>query len=266
MAHRLYSLTGPTRWAGPPEAFSFSSLKAMERCPLQWQLAHSGYGELDGFPARPQSAAVEGEIVHAVLERLFRGLALAGFPAPGSEGFRAEVARVDPPGSVRRLVRAQEDAAARHPRGHGFRLTRNEQQLSNQVIRLFRETYNTASAVHRPTLPQGDVTPFQGAGDDGKDLAVLLRERRALSELPVRHPTLPFRGVIDLLWLSQDGVVVTDFKTGQEREEHALQVRCYALVWWRLTGTIPVRAELRYPDRVRAVELTERPMTVGVGR
>jgi hypothetical protein len=59
--------------------------------------------------------------------------------------------------------------------------------------------------------------------------------------------------VIDLLWLSQVGVVVTDFKTGQEREEHAQQVNCYALVWRRLTGMTPVRAELRYPNRIKAV-------------
>jgi hypothetical protein len=81
VASSLYHLAGPTEWAAPPELFSFSSLKAVERCPLQWQLARSRYGDLDGFPARPSPAAAEGEIVHAALERLFRALALEGCPA-----------------------------------------------------------------------------------------------------------------------------------------------------------------------------------------
>ena len=75
----------------------------VERCPLQWQLIHSRYGDLEGFPTRPNPAAVEGEIVHALIERLFRRLALAGFPEPGSAWVAIE--RIQPAtGCVKRYT------------------------------------------------------------------------------------------------------------------------------------------------------------------
>lgn len=42
----------------------------------------------------------------------------------------------------------------------------------------------------------------------------------------------PF-GVADLISLSQERCEMRDFKTGQERDEHAFQLRVYALLWWR---------------------------------
>src|SRR5207248_926500 len=118
------------------------------------------------------------------------------------------------------------------------------------------DTYATAATVHRRTLPLAVAVTVAAEAAPG-EVARLLRARGALSELPVCHPALPFRGVIDLLWLDGDVVVIVDFKTGQERDEHALQVSCYALIWWRLTGVLPGRAEIRYPSRVQVVPVTE---------
>jgi CRISPR/Cas system-associated exonuclease Cas4 (RecB family) len=105
-------------------------------------------------------------------------------------------------------------------------------------------------------MPLGaDVTAAAEAAPG--EAMCLLRARGALSELLVRHAALPFRGVIDLLWLDGTAVVIVDFKTGQERDEHALQAICYALMWWRQTGVLPGRTEIRYPNRTQVVTLTE---------
>ena len=135
-------------------------------------------------------------------------------------------------------------------------MSKNPQQLVNQVVRLFHDTYAKAATVHRRTLPLAAEVNATAETEPG-EFAHLLRARRALSELPVCHPALPFRGVIDLVWLDSDVVVIVDFKTGQERLEHALQVSCYALIWWRLTGVLPGRAEIHYPSRVQGVPVTE---------
>jgi hypothetical protein len=122
----------------PPTTFSFSSLDVIEACPLQWQLIHSAYGDMPHFPARPHPAAVEGEIVHLVLDLLFKGLALAGLPAIDSPAFRAQIANINVQRVVAERVAAYYDRMAAHPRGGGWRLRVGTQQLVNRIIRLFR--------------------------------------------------------------------------------------------------------------------------------
>jgi hypothetical protein len=91
----------------------------------------------------------------------------------------------------------------------------------------------------------------------GPALAALLRERGALSELPLAHPTLPFGGIIDLIWSNGGEPVITDFKTGQGKPEHRKQVAYYGVLWWRCSGVIPGRAEVRYPGQLVPVSINE---------
>lgn len=257
MTHPLYQMLGPTAWAPPPRSYSYSSLTAIERCPRQWQLAHSRYGDLARFPARPHPAAVEGEIVHAVLDRLFKALAVRGMPALGTPLFREGLAEVDVQRSVRLLIVEHERQLADHPRAGAFRLRTSPQQLVNQVIRLIRGLCQDAAKTHRADdLPAAVMrAPLQLPS--GPALAALLRERGALSELPLVHPALPFGGIIDLIWSNRGESVITDFKTGQEKPEHQKQVTYYAVLWWRCSGVIPGRAEVRYPDRSIPVSTNE---------
>src|SRR4051812_36500937 len=60
---------------------SFTTLKAIERCPLQWSLGHAAYPEIwsePGYPERPYTAVVAGRVIHAALETLTNSLAHAG--------------------------------------------------------------------------------------------------------------------------------------------------------------------------------------------
>jgi CRISPR/Cas system-associated exonuclease Cas4 (RecB family) len=253
----LYQMLGPTAWAIPPSSYSYSSLTAIERCPRQWQLAHSRYGNLARFPTRPHPAAVEGEIVHAVLDRLFKALAVRGMPALGTLSFREGLAEVDIQRSVRHLVVEHERRLADHPRASSFRLRTSPQQLVNQVIRLFRGLYQDAVTTHLASDLPAVVMRAPLQLPSGPALAALLRERGALSELSLVHPTLPFGGIIDLIWSDRGESVITDFKTGQEKPEHKKQVAYYAVLWWRCSGVIPGRAEVRYPDRSIPVSLEE---------
>ena len=43
---------------------------------------------------------------------------------------------------------------------------------------------------------------------------------------------LRWRGVVDLLTLSETTCEIRDFKTGEPKEEHELQLHVYALLWW----------------------------------
>jgi hypothetical protein len=255
-ADPIYRLAGPTALCGPPEAFSYSSLAAVERCPRQWQLTHSRYGDRDRFPARPSPDAAEGEIVHEVLAHLFRRLSFFGLPAQGTDGFRAAVADADPRGLTDRLVGDHEARIRAHPRGAGARLKPPAEQLLNRAIRLFRDLYPAAAATGRvPFAARGPVPRPGGGLPLGRALADLVECRGALGEVPLAHPGLGFRGVLDLVWWDA-GPVVADFKTGGARPEHATQVGYYAVLWWRVTGVPPVRTEVRYPGAVAAEAVT----------
>jgi hypothetical protein len=251
----LYRVQGPSAWAEPPSSCSYTSLTSVERCPRQWQLLHSRYGNLDRFPARPNPAAVEGDIVHHILDRLFRTLAVRGMPAQGTAAFREGVGAVDIHNSVRRLVEEHEGLVARHPRGGGFRLRAGPQQLANRVVRLFRELYAEAITTYRATAPRGPVARAPQGLPSGPALLALLRERGALSELTLTHPGLTFFGTLDLVWSDRGTAVIADFKTGQVRPEHKKQIAYYSILWWRCSGSAPGRAEVRYPGRMESLVL-----------
>jgi hypothetical protein len=251
----IYRMTQPTGWAAAPTSYSYSSLTSIERCPRQWQLEHSSYNELPRFPARPNPATAEGDIVHRVLDKLFRSLAIRGLPSLGSDEFRKCLVDVDIRGSVNTLIQEHEQRLVEHPRGARCRLKAGNQQLVNKIIRLFRAQYEPApgSAVAAPSptsLSTGEIP-------SGQALYEFLVEYGTLSELPLSHPALPFSGILDLLRMTDEGVIVTDFKTGQVRDDHLKQVRLYAVLWWRCSHHLPARCQVRYPGETREVGVTE---------
>lgn len=251
----IYTCHGPSAWPEAPTRFSFSSLAAIEVCPLQWQLLNARYPGLARFPARPHPAAVEGDIVHQILDLLFKSLALVGLPEIGTTEFRKEVARLSIRVAVEELIAKHEARLASHPRGAGFRLRVGAQQLVNQIIRLFRAEYSRA--VPEPTS-SGHEHPVKAPKEPSRaELCNLLNSRGAVSELRLEHPSLPFVGVIDLVRMTDKGAVILDFKTGKDRPSHQDQVQIYAILWWRKTGRRPARTEVRYPAGVEAFSVNE---------
>lgn len=247
-APSFYRLSAPEWWASCPEQWSFSSLRAFERCPRCWQLANSSYGdELPRFPRRPNPHTAAGSIAHEMLDRLFRALALRGLPAVGSPAFRETLASVDLLGSIRRALDEYEDDLRKHPRGAGLRLRISERDISNQVCRLFHAEYARAQDNRAGAGIQ------TGAGAAGQARVpvdrwlALLTERKVLTEVPLEHPNLPLRGVIDLVAWHDGTTRLLDFKTGAPKPEHREQLELYALLWFRCTGDVPVALEVRYP-------------------
>jgi hypothetical protein len=250
-APEFYRLTGPTEWAEPPERFSFSSLKLMGVCLRRWQLLTSRHGDLARYPERPVEAAIVGVIVHEILSRLFRAMALVGYPALGTEAFRAAVARVDILGTARAELAEALRRAAENPRAQGFQLQATARDVYNKVAQGFRNEYASVGAggqAPAPPLSSGPMAataPVAGRRE-------LLERQGLLSEEEVRHPRLPVRGFIDLLVRRDGRTVVLDFKTGAAHPEHREQLLVYALMWWRSTDDLPVTIELRYGARVES--------------
>lgn len=259
----FYRITGPIEWAVAPKYFSYSSLTAIERCPLQWQLANSSYSsELGSFPARPTPAAVEGHVVHSILDKLFRALSLIGLPEFGTPVFRECVGSIDIKKTVGILVSKHEEKLAQHPRGSGFRLRSTNQQLTNQVIRLFKNIYSLVATGN--SIPFGlnrTVINAEKYGEDNRNPAKLIDKYKALTEFHLENDELSFVGIIDLVWEDEGQTIIVDFKTGQKDENHTKQVSYYAVLWEKATGKIPSRVEVRYPGGTESLVLSASLLT-----
>lgn len=263
----LHRITVPTAWAGPPKAFSFSSLKKMDVCLRQWQLGRSTYGDLGSYPEAPSEPAEAGTVVHDLLSRLFHAMAVAGYPAIGSDAFHRVILEVDIVGTARRRLQAFAERAVDSPRAARFRPKVTARDIYNHVAQAFREEYARILLEAPNLLPipkvVAAVSPARTGGASPRPVTVpaerlrLLEQLGVLSEEDVRHPTLPLLGFIDLLVRRENRTTVLDFKTGAARAEYRDQLLLYALMWWRSTGDMPVHIELRYGARVEGWPVLE---------
>ncbi|WP_344321978.1 RecB family exonuclease [Streptomyces macrosporus] len=202
--------------ASPPNSLSPSRAADFMQCPLLYR-----FRVIDRIPEKPTPAATRGTVVHAVLERLF-----------------------DSPASQRNVRRAR-----------------------SMVVREWERLL-----ARRPELAE----LFAGDGEedaaDGAELARWLAQAEELVErwFSLEDPTrlepaerelfvearlesgLRLRGIIDRVDVAPTGEVrIVDYKTGKApRPEYAadalFQMKFYALVLWRLRGTIPRRLQLVY--------------------
>ena len=246
----FYELQTPTKWAEPPSTWSSTSIEDVEACPRRWQLLRSCWGEHDRFPVRPSPAAIEGQIVHDALDRLTRACGQRGNPAFGSAEFAAALTDADFfPGFARAVAEWQQRLMA-HPRpGPAFRLRVTADELANRAVRMFREQYKPEEAFTSEAAERATAIPA--------DMKMLLRQKRALSEVKLTHPQLPFLGILDRVQQAADGVEIVDFKTGRPNEKHQRQLQRYALVWWRATGDLPARISAQYLDGVASWLVTQ---------
>lgn len=256
----LYRCLGPTAWPSPPHRFSYSSVCQIEECPLQWQLAHATYGDHRDYPTRPSIAAVEGQIVHEVLESLYRRAACAGLPEYGTPEFRAVISAVKPYDMVKELRKKHADSMRAHPRGMQVRFKTPTQQIVNRAARLFRSQYPMATVTWRKPKLSGATRRSPHTTEETRPLD-LLDMVGAISEYKLKHPRLPFSGVIDLVLRTERGTVIVDFKTGIRNEKHRKQILYYGILWWRNTGEIPTSLELRYMDGIDVLDAPQFDLT-----
>src|SRR3984885_2891802 len=177
-------------------------------CPLLYR-----FRVIDKLPEPPSPAAARGTLVHAVLERLFDE------PPAGRT-----------PVTARRLLVPQwERLAAAEPE-----LTSLFPGEAERAVWL-----DEAATMLDRYFPLEDPTRLEPA-------------RREMSVQTVLDSGLTLRGYIDRLDVAPTGEVrVVDYKTGtaprEEYEARALfQMKFYALVVWRTSGTIPRQLQLIY--------------------
>lgn len=194
----------------PGRSWSLSPSRAADflTCPLLYR-----FRVLDRLPEAPSPAMARGTLVHAVLERLFDSPAAARTPDAATGLLEPE---------WQRLIEAEPELA-------GLFAGEDEQAQWLAQARTMIGRYFTLE----------DPTRLEPA-------------HRELPVEAVLASGLRLRGYIDRLDVSAAGDVrIVDYKTGTspraDFEARALfQMRFYALVLWRSTGTVPRLLQLIY--------------------
>ena len=223
--------------AGLPRGTALSPSRASDflTCPLLFR-----FRAIDRLPERPSSAAVRGTLLHAVLEDLF------DLPAP------------------QRTLEA----------ARGMLLPTWERLLAEDPHLAFavNPDLEFPPSTETPAPTPGDVAEWIASAEpllatyfnleDPTRLEPNARELRIEVEL---DDGPPLRGIIDRVDVAPGNLVrVVDYKTGRSPgegfEQRALfQMRFYALMLWRLNGTIPTRLQLIYlgDSQVLRIDPTE---------
>jgi putative RecB family exonuclease len=209
----------PEQADGTPQsgrAASLSPSRAADfmRCPLLYR-----FRVIDKLPEKPSAAATRGTVVHAVLERLF--------DAPAAER-TAPRARAMVPGEWERLLAAKPELAE-----------------------LFREE-DGAESPERLAEWLAEAGKLVEGWFSLEDPTRLEPAERELFVETALESGLTLRGIIDRVDIAPTGDVrIVDYKTGKApgpryAGEALFQMKFYALVLWRLRGTVPRRLQLVY--------------------
>ncbi|WP_407553998.1 RecB family exonuclease [Streptomyces sp. Pv4-95] len=197
--------------AGRPVALSPSRASDFMQCPLLYR-----FRVIDKLPEKPSAAATRGTVVHAVLERLFDAPAIER-TAPG--------ARAMVPGEWEKLLAKRPELAGLFE--------------GDEAGELLAKWLAEAEALVERWFSLEDPTRLEPAD-------------RELYVETVLESGLQLRGFIDRVDVAPTGEVrIVDYKTGkaprpQYAEGALFQMKFYALVMWRLRGTVPRRLQLVY--------------------
>ncbi|MEU2549105.1 PD-(D/E)XK nuclease family protein [Streptomyces roseolus] len=202
------------RSAAPPSSLSPSRAGDFMRCPLLYR-----FRVIDRLPEKPNAALARGVLVHAVLERLF--------DVPAAERTAAR-ARAMVAGEWERLRAARPEFAELFARDGGAPAPERVAEWLATAERLVERWF---------TL------------EDPARLEPAERESFVATTL---DSGLRLRGIIDRVDVAPTGEVrIVDYKTGRApppeyAAEALFQPKFYALVLWRLRGTVPRRLQLVY--------------------
>lgn len=211
---------------GLPVGTALSPSRASDflTCPLLFR-----FRQIDRLPERPSSAAVRGTLVHAVLEDLY--------DLPAAERTVESARSMLLPTWQRLLAEDPRLAVALDPEAD-FPLV--DSKVAPGLTENQLATWITAA---EPLIE----SYFEL--ENPQRLEPRAREMRVEVQL---EDGPPLRGIIDRVDVAPDDRVrVVDYKTGrspgQGFEQRSLfQMRFYALMLWRLNGTIPSRLQLIY--------------------
>lgn len=251
-SENLLVATAPKQWAAIPECMTFSFAADAEECPRRAALRRSDYGELwsgFGYPPAFSPAAARGTIVHASLARIAKELANAGCESVSDPQGFAVLKRLGGYSAVLRdEIRNWVLQAEENPR-----LRRDIEIIRQYLVRLLPDMRVTLQSILRGTELRAEVIQTSNSQSGGE------LHQGSYFEVSLRDTDLGWKGFADFVEITETGAVaITDFKTGEPKDQDKDQLQIYALLWARdrvknPKGRLATELLLQYPGATKSV-------------
>lgn len=230
----MWTVQFPASWPGLPSPVSFSTLTAIELCPLQWSLSRATYPDIwkrPGYPEKPTIAKLVGQILHGALEKVTLGLVRARTDLFESEDLGRVLREC---GGITALL-SEQITIVLQSYAHSPRLLSRVSDIEadlRKTLPAMRQRLQLLLA--RVTSTNGGRSQQSFAAGPG----VLYGGKRRLStgphaEVPLQSTKQEIQGRADLITISESACEITEFKTGLRKTEHLSQLMFYALLWYR---------------------------------
>ncbi len=242
MQDYFWKVANPSQWPERPKWLSFSTLKRLETCPKQWALSSALYRSIwdqPGYPPSLHTAALEGTVVHAAVETIVQKLLTHDCKSSSEPNAIFALKNV---GGYTQLIGKQIESTMerylRNPRCAPFCET-VRQRLHSRVAELRFQTQTLVSRIR--------LSPYQSVHSrtvgGGKPRRMEL-QTGSHNEVELRSPELGWRGMADLLTISDSSVEIRDYKTGAPNDDHQFQLWLYALLWSHDVELNPTRRKV----------------------
>lgn len=230
--HPIYLLAPPEVPASPPLPWSISSLTVFRKCPRRWWLLNSSYSNTHNgrYPVPYGSAALRGRLVHDAVEAYARNLRAAGTEA-SEDSFSPRL-------HIRRSLKTVIGSADENPRTDPRRLSVS----IDDCVRDFYDLVESQDFDRRGGPARQPVARQNNRSHSPPSEAAELW-------LEVEDPAIG--GRIDRVV----GYGIIDFKTGEPSDDHAEQLKFYAVLWWLKFGFPPHTLGLRYTGGIQPLEM-----------
>jgi hypothetical protein len=240
----------PTEWPTPPQELSVSSLLEIEDCPRRWALRNGSYPGIwadRGYPIAPTPAALAGSAVHLALERIAAELVAAGCESAKGAAAVDVMRRL---GGLTAIVeRATLDLLS--DLQENPRVVPRIAAMKRAVLRRLphlRERVQLILSRLRFARREALRNPRSDVGGPRRPLPL-----GSHSEVNLRAVRIGWRGTADLLTVLESGCEIHDYKSGDPSDDHAFQLRVYALLWHRdpelnPAATLATRLLILYAD------------------
>lgn len=229
----FWKVVEPDQLPSPPDRMSYSTLREIEACPRRWSLGRSDYRgsmRLRGYPRRPRTGSLAGEVAHLTLQRVAEALHDAGCLSPEDPAVVSVLRNLGGLSEV--LKSCAEDVIARldgNPRA-----TRRLVQIRIGLIRRLPELRQVVQGTLQRMF--GATAPPEPTGGSGSSRDESTRSSLGFgfhAEVELAPSSLGWVGVADAIKIAPRACEIIDYKTGEADPGHADQLRIYALLWAR---------------------------------
>jgi hypothetical protein len=257
----FWTVLKPSAWPTLPDWMSFSTINAIEACPRQWALLNADYADVwqgKGYPTIITIPALEGIAIHRSIKTVLNALVYDVSDDVCEERIVGVLTQL---GGFSAILAGVIDEVMSKREGNPRNSPVNESTRLYLMTKIPEMRIKLQKAINH-------ITPLYTRANADFDLSYSSNQHKTelkvgtYSELLVEAQDLHWRGVLDMLVLTEAFCEIREYKTGVYQQNHETQLQIYALLWLKDQKRNPSarpadRLTLVYPDKVKSIPVLD---------